>query len=159
MSAQFFHHTPKKEVPKKARRAFERLKPDQSLLSTILSWLAKAKLSKQWQCGEFIPLPATFLSERYWEGDPPPIAAHKNDSVGLNCTEPASSYICDSCEDTGRLIVLFKKNDHASGESVGCAPWSPMREKLMAVKDEEARLFRCCCESGKNYSLLEIWCA
>ena len=30
-------------------------------------------------------------------------------------------------------------------------------KKLMAGKDEEVRLFHCCCESGENYSQLEIW--
>jgi len=78
-----------KKVPQKARRAFERLNPNHSLLSTILGWLAKAKLPKQCQCGECIPLPLAFLSQRYWEGDPAPIAAHKNDLVCLNCAEPA----------------------------------------------------------------------
>ena len=68
---EFWEAYPKKEVPNKAKREFQKLNPDRKLLIRILDWLKDAKLSKQWQCVELTPLPATFLAQRYWEGNPP----------------------------------------------------------------------------------------
>jgi hypothetical protein len=155
--AEFWEAYPRKEVPSQARKAFEKLKPDRQLLATILAWLTKAKLSKQWQEIEFVPLPATFLNQKYWEGDPPPQATLRADTVGLSCAEPAGEYQCDICEGTGRLLVLFNRDNGTQGNAVGCAPWSAIREKVMAGEGQETRLFRCACKSGQDHSQLKIW--
>ena len=153
---EFWEAYPKKEVPNKAKREFQKLIPDRKLLTRILDWLKNAKLSKQWQCVELIPLPAAFLSQRYWESDPPQPVRNRN-LVGLSCAEAADGCSCDLCEGTGRLIVVFSEDSGNSGQVVGCASWSPIREKMLAGKGQEARLFRCGCESGRDYSQLEIW--
>jgi hypothetical protein len=154
---EFWEVYPRKEVPSQARKAFEKLKPERKLLITILDWLKKAKLSKQWQGTEFVPLPTTFLNQKYWEGDPPPLATQRADTVGLSCAELAGEYHCDICEGAGRLLVLFNRDNGTQGNAVGCASWSPIRERLMAGEGQETGLFRCGCKSGQHYSQLGLW--
>ena len=71
----------------KARKAFERINPDDKLLAVMLQWIEAAKYSKQWQTPEFIPHPATWLNQRRWEDDVPPLI--KRDAIGANTEEPA----------------------------------------------------------------------
>ena len=64
-----------RESPKTAKSAFLKLNPDAELLAVMLVWLEKAKQSQQWQDKSKIPHPATWLNQRRWEGDPPPMAS------------------------------------------------------------------------------------
>lgn len=67
----FWQAYPKRQDKKKAREAFERLKPDRALLDTILSAIESQRASPQWQKegGRFIPLPSVWLRGRRWEDE------------------------------------------------------------------------------------------
>ncbi len=68
-----------KEYPKKigkgyARKIWQKVKPDKSLLKIILDKIAEFKQSDQWQkdSGQFIPHPATWLNQGRWEDEMEP---------------------------------------------------------------------------------------
>ena len=73
---KFYSAYPKKKSKEQARKAFEKLKPDDELLDTMLSALEKQKLSEDWQKdnGQYIPLPSTWLNGKRWEDE---ITEHK----------------------------------------------------------------------------------
>ena len=56
-----------------ALRAFEKLKPDETMMQTILGAIERQKESPQWtkDGGQFIPHPATWLNGRRWEDEMP----------------------------------------------------------------------------------------
>lgn len=68
---QFWQAYPKKTAKQQAFKAFEKLKPDKALLTTILSSLERHKQSVQWtkDGGQYIPYPATWLNGRRWEDE------------------------------------------------------------------------------------------
>jgi len=70
---KFWEAYPRKESRKAAWEKFKRLKPNDLMLQKMLNWLAVARNSDQWQDKRFIPLPATWLFQRRWEGDTPPM--------------------------------------------------------------------------------------
>jgi len=70
---KFWEAYPRKEAKLAARKAFEKLKPDEALLAEMIPWLEKACQSEQWQDKSKIPHPATWLNQKRWEGDPPPM--------------------------------------------------------------------------------------
>jgi hypothetical protein len=88
----FWKAYPRKEAPKVAKIAFEKLKPDKNLLSVMLDWIGSAKLSAQWQDKTKIPHPATWLNQQRWEGDPPPIAASSPPSRASPTIRPTTEY-------------------------------------------------------------------
>ncbi len=65
----FWKAYPKKVSKTSALKAWNKLKPDDSLVREILSALERQKMSVQWQKdnGQFIPYPATWLNGRRWE--------------------------------------------------------------------------------------------
>ena len=71
---RFYAAYPRKEAPAYARACFERLNPDDKLVSTMIAWLHEAKRSIQWQDKALIPMPATWLNQKRWLGEPPPMA-------------------------------------------------------------------------------------
>ena len=82
---QFWAIYPRHEVKMTARRAFERINPNDKTLYEMLQWIMQAKYSAQWQDTRFIPHPATWLNQRRWEDDIPPIKSA--DTVGLAVEE------------------------------------------------------------------------
>jgi len=94
----FYKNYPRHEAPKPARLAWAKIHADQELLDSILQWVEQAKLSEQWADKKMIPLPATFLNQRRWEGDPPPEHKEQDLSVG---EAPDWLYRTD---DEGKLI-------------------------------------------------------
>jgi len=70
---QFWAVYPKRLAKKDARRAWDKLVPDQNLVPLILKKLALAKSSDQWakDSGKYIPFPATWLNGRRWEDELP----------------------------------------------------------------------------------------
>lgn len=70
---RFWAAYPRKEDKQKARKAFERLKPDERLLETMLASIEKQKKSAQWtkDGGQFIPHPTTWLNGCRWEDEMP----------------------------------------------------------------------------------------
>jgi hypothetical protein len=74
----FWESYPKKVAKKDAQRAWDKLKPDGTLQSTIQGSLQRLKDSDQWQRG-FVPNGATFLNGRRWEDQPLPQTNGKPD--------------------------------------------------------------------------------
>ena len=69
---QFYKAYPRHEAPTPARKAWAKIHANQSMLDSILSWIESAKLSEQWSDLSHVPLPATWINQRRWEGNPPP---------------------------------------------------------------------------------------
>ena len=74
---EFWQAYPRREAKAAARRAWTRVAAD-SHLEQILPWLARARLSEQWQDASKIPHPATFLNQERWRDDPPPPPRRRN---------------------------------------------------------------------------------
>ena len=64
---------PRHTAKQNAKKSFEKLNPDDELLSTMISAVEKQKTSDQWtrDNGQFIPHPATWLNQRRWEDEMP----------------------------------------------------------------------------------------
>lgn len=76
---QFWAAYPKKRSKGAARKAWDKLRVDSTMLATILQAIHRAKQSEDWQKdgGQYIPYPATWLNAEGWEDeepgpDPPP---------------------------------------------------------------------------------------
>lgn len=69
---RFWKAYPRHEAKANALKAFEKLKPTEDLLQTMLRAIEKQKSTAQWQenGGQFIPHPATWLNQRRWEDEP-----------------------------------------------------------------------------------------
>lgn len=69
--SRFWESYPRHENKPAAKKAFERLKPDEDLLQIMLTAIEKQKSSAQWQedGGHYIPHPATWLNGRRWEDE------------------------------------------------------------------------------------------
>ena len=72
MFARFWSVYPRHEAKQTALRAFQKINPDESLLETMLSAIARFKETAQWQenGGQYIPHPATWLNQHRWEDEP-----------------------------------------------------------------------------------------
>lgn len=68
---QFWKAYPKKVSKQKCIKWFEKNKPDEQLLKTILEQLERFKQTKDWlkDNGQFIPYPDTWLRNRRWEDE------------------------------------------------------------------------------------------
>ena len=68
---RFWESYPRKEAKQTAKKAFEKLNPDEALLQTILEAIERFKRSAQWQeeNGRFIPHPSTWINQRRWEDE------------------------------------------------------------------------------------------
>ena len=69
----FWAAYPKHQDKQGAKKAFEKLNVDQTLLDLMLSAIAAWKRTDQWtkDNGQYIPMPATWLNRRRWEDDIP----------------------------------------------------------------------------------------
>lgn len=70
---KFWKQYPKKKAKKPALKSFQKINPDDELLSTMLAALETQKLTNDWtkEDGQFIPLPATWLNQARWEDEVP----------------------------------------------------------------------------------------
>jgi len=68
---QFWRAYPKKKAKDSALKAFQKVKPDGELLSSMLKAIEKSKATNDWlkDGGQFIPYPATWLNNRRWEDE------------------------------------------------------------------------------------------
>ena len=71
----FWETYPRHEAKHAALKKFKQLNPDEELVREMIRWIGLARQSLQWQDKQYIPLPATWLNQRRWEGDPPPLAS------------------------------------------------------------------------------------
>ena len=69
--ASFWSSYPKKKSKPEAEKAWNKLKPDDALLATILKAIDAQKKTDGWtkDVGKFIPHPATWLNGRRWEDE------------------------------------------------------------------------------------------
>ena len=73
MFTRFWDAYPRHEAKQTALKAFQKINPDENLLETMLSAIARFKETAQWQedGGQYVPHPATWLNQRRWEDEPP----------------------------------------------------------------------------------------
>lgn len=79
----FWKLYPRKVGKTKARKAWDKLKPDHDLMHLMGSGLRRQMNSPQWQeeGGRFIPHPATWLNQRRWEDEITPNLAEIRHTV------------------------------------------------------------------------------
>lgn len=80
---RFWAAYPYKKAKEKARRAWNRLKPDLELCRKMADALELDKQSAAWQKenGRFIPYPASWLNGRRWEDEHDPVAPVPHDTA------------------------------------------------------------------------------
>lgn len=64
--AVYPRHTAKQD----AKKAFTKVAPDETLLTTMLTAIQKQKQTEQWSDPRYIPHPATWINGRRWEDEP-----------------------------------------------------------------------------------------
>ena len=81
--AAFWSAYPRHTDKQAALRAFEKLKPDETMMQTMLAAIERQKQSAQWtkDGGQFIPHPATWLNGRRWEDELPAQGAGRTAKV------------------------------------------------------------------------------
>lgn len=79
----FWSAYPKKKAKEAARKAWVKLKPDETLGTEIIQAVTESAKSKDWlkDDGKFIPYPATYLNGKRWEDE-------RNESNGQNTGNP-----------------------------------------------------------------------
>lgn len=77
--ARFWSVYPRHVAKPNARKAFDKINPDDGLLETMIQAIEQQKRSDQWtrDNGQYIPHPATWLNQRRWE-DETPVASQKS---------------------------------------------------------------------------------
>jgi hypothetical protein len=75
---RFWDIYPRREAKQNAWKSFQKLNPDDELLSVMILWIGRACESEQWQDKSKIPHAATLLNQRRWEDDPPPPPQNSN---------------------------------------------------------------------------------
>ena len=66
---RFWKAYPRHTAKVNARKAFEKINPDEELLLKMISAVEKQKQSQQWQEERYIPHPATWLNQKRWEDE------------------------------------------------------------------------------------------
>ena len=67
---KFWSVYPRHEGKQAAQKAFDKIKPDDTLLETMINTIVRQKQTEQWSDPRFIPHPATWLNGRRWEDEP-----------------------------------------------------------------------------------------
>ena len=65
----FWNYYPRGEGKDKARKAWDKLRPDDALLAEIARALQRQKASEMWMAGIGIPYASTYLNQRRWEDE------------------------------------------------------------------------------------------
>ena len=65
--AAFWKYYPRGEKPRAAAAAWDKLRPDDTLIDDIARALKRQMASEEWQRGVGIPYAATYLNQRRWE--------------------------------------------------------------------------------------------
>ena len=81
----FWKAYPKKKAKEAARKAWNKLKPNESLGKEIIQAVMKSAKTKDWlkENGKYIPYPATYLNGKRWEDE------ERNESNGQNTGNPS----------------------------------------------------------------------
>lgn len=98
--AQFWEVYPKKRDKARARKAFDKLKPDQALLDQILAALAWQTKTTDWikDGGQYIPLASSYLTARRWEDEPP---------VNATAAKPSVPKLKTVLDETGKEVCVY----------------------------------------------------
>lgn len=77
---KFWNSYPRRVNKQAARKAFEKINPNESVMEIILRELERQKKSPQWtkDGGQFIPHPATWLNGARWEDETPDVRPAAN---------------------------------------------------------------------------------
>ena len=77
--ARFWSVYPRHVAKPNARKAFDKINPDDGLLETMIQAIEQQKRSDQWtrDNGQYIPHPATWLNQRRWEDETPAASQKK----------------------------------------------------------------------------------
>lgn len=88
---KFWDSYPRKIAKESALNAWNKLNPDESLANTIINAVERQKLQPQWNTenGRYIPYPANYLNNRYWESEVQNPAPNYNSDSNYN---PNSNY-------------------------------------------------------------------
>ena len=80
---EFWKAYPKKKAKEAARKAWAKLKPDETLGKEIIQAVIESAKTKDWlkENGKYIPYPATYLNGKRWEDE-------RNDANGQNTGNP-----------------------------------------------------------------------
>jgi hypothetical protein len=80
---EFWTAYPKKKAKEAAKKAWLKLKPDESLGKTIIQAVLESAKTQDWlkENGKYIPYPATYLNGKRWEDE-------RNDTNGQNTGNP-----------------------------------------------------------------------
>lgn len=80
---EFWSAYPKKKAKEDARKAWVKLKPDETLGKEIIQAVMENSKSKDWlkENGKYIPYPATYLNGKRWEDE-------RNEANGQNTGNP-----------------------------------------------------------------------
>ena len=113
--ARFWAAYPRKVSKETARKAFERIDPDEDLLNVMLEAIEKQKLSPQWQedGGKYIPHPATWLNGKRWEDEPQTIRAVIPAVPGNGYTQRDNSSAAD--EALERMREMIRESEREKG--------------------------------------------
>jgi hypothetical protein len=76
----FWQAYPRHEAKQNAMKSFQKLNPNEQLMSVMIPWIERAKRSEQWQDLSKVPHAATWLNQRRWEGDTPPMQQQPTDT-------------------------------------------------------------------------------
>lgn len=80
---EFWAAYPKKKAKEDARKAWAKIKPDESLGKAIIQAVEESKKTADWkkEKGKYIPYPATYLNGKRWEDE-------RNDADGNTTSNP-----------------------------------------------------------------------
>lgn len=109
--AQFWKAYPKKKAKLVAQKAWSRINPDEHILAGMLSALEQQKRSVDWQKdrGQYIPLPASWLSGRRWEDE---------EAAMVTEDDPYADQYFDFC-DPNRTSALGSHHSDKEGGNEG----------------------------------------
>ena len=101
MFERFWTAYPRHVNKQVARRAFEKLKPDDELLEKMLAAIKKQKQSSQWQEneGQFIPHPATWINGNRWEDELKQYRQTSKTVIAQQYTQPSYDGVQEEAEE------------------------------------------------------------
>lgn len=133
---KFWSVYPRKVNKVGARKAFDRIRPDESLLNRIIAAVEKQKTSDQWtkDGGQFIPHPATWLNGHRWEDELAPAKPGKIIPAQDFQQRDYSGVQRELEEQQRKHIIEALCRENGLWDEVNNRPVDGWREKLDAMK-------------------------
>ena len=112
--AEFWQQYPKKRSKGQAERAWQSLKPSDTLVDAIMAGLLRAKTSREWSedGGKYIPHAATWLRAKGWEDDyTEPVAVPQVDRVMSANMRAAQQWLdAEAAKDAATEALAHEKH-------------------------------------------------